>query len=92
MSSGDDAERDRQQRAAPPPKSPTSIDRLMKLLKPCSGTSLMLMIGMPSRSSSRARSAMTCSRSGTTLTSIISRPIASSSCEHAHVLFGGSAT
>ena len=57
-----------------------SSARLMKLLNPCSGTSLMLMIGMPSRSSRRAFSAMTCSRSGTTLTSIISRPTTSSSC------------
>src|SRR5436190_2141794 len=41
-----------------------SIARFTTLLKPCSGTSLMLMTGMPSRSSSRARSAITCRRSG----------------------------
>ena len=43
-----------------------SIARFSTLLKPRSGTSLRLMIGRPSRSSSRARSAMNCSRSGTT--------------------------
>lgn len=40
---------------------------------PCSETSLMLMIGTPSRSSRRARRAITCNRSGTTLTSTHSR-------------------
>ena len=42
---------------------------------------------MPSRSSSRARSAMNCSRSGTTLTSTISRLALSTSAEHLDVLF-----
>src|SRR5436190_2203354 len=46
-----------------------SIPRFTRLLNPCSGTSLMLMTGTPSRSSRRARSAITWSRSGTTLTS-----------------------
>src|SRR6202158_4617103 len=50
-----------------------SIERLTTLLKPCSGTSLMLMTGRPSRSSRRARSAVTCRRSGTTVTSTLSR-------------------
>ena len=65
-----------------------SIARLTTLLKPCSGTSLMLMIGMPSRSSRRARSAITCSRSGTTLTSTHSRLDALEQLQHPDVLFG----
>ena len=51
--------------------------RLSRLLNPRSGTSLRLMIGTPSRFSSRARSAMNCSRSGTTCTSTPSRLVAS---------------
>jgi hypothetical protein len=73
-------------------ESTMSSARLTKALKPCSGTSLMLTMGMPSRSSSRARSAMTCSRSGTTLTSIISRPITSSSWSILTCSSAGSAT
>ena len=65
-----------------------SIARLTMLLKPCSGTSLMLMTGTPSRSSSRARSAITCSRSGTTLTSTHLAARALEQLEHPDVLLG----
>jgi hypothetical protein len=66
--------------------STTSIGALEHALKPRSGTSLRLMIGMPSRSSSRARSAMNCSRSGTTLTSTPSRLVDLDEVEHLDVL------
>ena len=45
------------------------MTRLAMLLQPRSGTSLRLMIGMPSRSSSAARIVAYCMRSGTTLRS-----------------------
>ena len=48
----------------------------------------MLMTGTPSRSSSRARSAITCSRSGTTLTSTHLAAGALEQLEHLHVLLG----
>ena len=74
-------------RPARPPRCTMSSARLTKALKPCSGTSLMLMTGTPSRSSSRARSAMNCSRSGTTLTSTHSRLVDFDQVEQLHVLF-----
>ena len=49
-----------------PADNAISVMRFTTLLNPRRGTSLMLMSGRPSRSSSRARSAMNCSRSGTT--------------------------
>jgi hypothetical protein len=70
----------------------TSIARLTMMLNPWSGGSLMLMTGMPSRSSSRARRAMTCNRSGTTLTSTISRLVLSSSWSMRTCSSGGRAT
>ena len=75
-------ERDRQHEQRRARRSRRRSPRLTTLLKPCSGTSLMLMTGTPSRSSSRARSAMTCSRSGTTLTSTHSRLVALDQLEH----------
>ena len=75
-------------RAARRPRSRRRCARLTTLLKPCSGTSLMLMTGTPSRSSSRARSAITCSRSGTTLTSTHLAAGALDQLEHLHVLLG----
>ena len=69
------------------PEMTTSIVRLSRLLNPRSGTSLRLMIGTPSRFSSRARSAMNCSRSGTTCTSTPSRLVDLDQAEHLHVLF-----
>ena len=89
------AEPDQQRRARrapgtstsrPAADSPTSMARFSTLLKPRSGTSWMLMIGMPSSSSRRARSAITWTRSGTTLTSTISRLALSTSADHLHVL------
>ena len=55
----------------------TSMTRFTIELTPWSGTSWMLMIGTPSRSSRRARNARNWTRSGTTFTSTISRLVLS---------------
>ena len=84
----DEPERNRQHDQRRRSRSRCRSPRLTMLLKPCSGTSLMLMTGTPSRSSSRARSAITCSRSGTTLTSTHLAAGALDELEHLHVLLG----
>ena len=68
------------------PDARTSITRLTMLFQPRSGTSLRLMMGMPSRSSRAALMVAYCTRSGTTLMSRHSLLTLLMSCSSLRVL------